>query len=241
MDKDDTSEGNDWIGTLPDDSWIRLVQHAIEWWCMLAPAGFSRTPNWLFGAYLCIWIWLGIAPFYREDWLLENVLVFIALPLFIRSAQFWRFSDASYVCLFVFFVLHALGAHYTYSEVPYDAWARALTGHSINDALGWDRNHFDRLVHFSYGLLLLPASVELFDRVAPPRGLWRTLLPVLFIMSHSVIYELIEWGAAMVFGGDLGQAYLGTQGDVWDAQKDTAMATLGAVTSMTVMRLWGRW
>lgn len=214
-----------------------MAWHAIKWQDMRRSARCSRTPNWLLGAYLCVWAWLGISPLYREDWLLENVLVLIALPLFIRSARHWRFSDASYVCLFVFFVLHALGAHYTYSAVPYDAWARALTGHSLNDAVGWDRNHFDRLVHFSYGLLVLPASVELFDRVAPPRGLWRTLLPVLFIMSHSAIYELIEWGAATLFGGDLGQAYLGTQGDVWDAQKDTAMATVGAVTSMTVMRL----
>ena len=84
-------------------------------------------------------------------------------------------------------------------------WARALTGSRSNDVLGWERNHYDRLVHFSYGLLLLPASVELFDRVAPPRGLWRALLPVLFIMSHSVIYELIEWGARCCSAGNSGR------------------------------------
>ncbi|MEQ1800971.1 MAG: DUF2238 domain-containing protein [Gammaproteobacteria bacterium] len=197
----------------------------------------STTPRWLLAAYLCIWAGLAIAPRYRADWLLENIIVFIALPLFIRGARSRPLSDASYGCLFVFLVLHTIGAHYTYSEVPYDAWFRALTGESLNGALGWERNHYDRLVHFSYGLLLLPASVELFDRVAPPRGLWRSLLPVLFIMSHSAIYELIEWGAAAAFGGELGQAYLGTQGDVWDAQKDTALATLGAVAAMAVIRL----
>lgn len=197
----------------------------------------SAVPRWLLAAYLCFWAALAIAPRYRADWLLENVIVFIALPLFVRSARHWRFSNASYACLFAFLVLHTIGAHYTYSEVPYDDWARALAGQSLNGILGWERNHYDRLVHFSYGLLLLPASVELLDRVAPPRGLWRSLLPVLFIMSHSVIYELIEWGAAAAFGGDLGQAYLGTQGDVWDAQKDTALATLGAITSMTIIRL----
>jgi putative membrane protein len=197
----------------------------------------SATPGWLLAAFVCIWAALAVGPWYRADWLLENVIVFVALPLFVRSARAWRFSDAAYVCLFVFLVLHSVGAHYTYSEVPYDDWFRALSGRSLNDLLGWERNHYDRLVHFSYGLLLLPASVELFDRVAPPRGLWRALLPVLFIMSHSVIYEQIEWGAALLFGGDLGQAYLGTQGDVWDAQKDTALATLGAMTSMAVLRL----
>lgn len=201
------------------------------------PARTSATPRWLLGAYLCIWAALAIAPRYRADWLLENIIVFIAVPLFVRSARSWRFSDGAYVCLFVFLVLHTVGAHYTYSEVPYDDWTRALTGHSLNEALGWQRNHYDRLVHFSYGLLLLPAGVELFDRVAAPRGLWRVLLPVFFMMSHSVIYELIEWGAAELFGGDLGQAYLGTQGDVWDAQKDMALATLGAVISMIILRL----
>jgi putative membrane protein len=197
----------------------------------------STIPEWLLAAFAGIWVVLAIEPRYRADWLLENVIVFVAVPLFMRSARSWRFSDASYACLFIFLVLHSVGAHYTYSEVPYDDWFRALSGRSLNDLLGWERNHYDRLVHFSYGLLLLPASVELFDRVAPPRGLWRALLPVLFIMSHSVIYELIEWGAAMLFGGDLGQAYLGTQGDVWDAQKDTALATLGAITAMATIRL----
>lgn len=198
---------------------------------------FPAVPRWLLVVYLCIWAGLAIAPRYRADWLLENLIVFIALPLFIRGAKTRPLSDASYVCLFIFLVLHTVGAHYTYSEVPYDAWIQGLTGHSPGEVLGWDRNHYDRLVHFSYGLLLLPASVELFDRVAPPRGLWRSLLPVLFIMSHSAIYELVEWGAAVSFGGDLGQAYLGTQGDVWDAQKDTALATLGAITAMAVIRL----
>jgi len=201
------------------------------------PARQSATPGWLLAAFAGIWAFLAIAPRYRADWLLENVIVFIAIPLFVRSARSWRFSDAAYICLFIFLVLHSVGAHYTYAEVPYDDSFRALTGQSLNGLLGWERNHYDRLVHFSYGLLLLPASVELFDRVAPPRGLWRALLPVLFIMSHSVIYELIEWGAALLFGGDLGQAYLGTQGDVWDAQKDTTLATLGAITSMAIIRL----
>jgi len=197
----------------------------------------SPTPGWLLAAFVGIWAALAIAPRYRADWLLENVIVFIALPLFVRGARTWRLADGSYACLFIFLVLHTVGAHFTYSEVPYDDWARSLTGESLNGVLGWTRNHYDRLVHFSYGLLLLPASIELFDRVAPPKGLWRTLLPVMFIMSHSLIYELIEWGAALVFGGNLGQAYLGTQGDVWDAQKDSALATLGAVISMAVIRL----
>jgi uncharacterized membrane protein YjdF/predicted acylesterase/phospholipase RssA len=207
---------------------------------MPPPKRFSSTPHWLLGVYLCIWIALAVAPLYREDWLLENMLVVIALPLLIHTARRWRYTDGVYVCLFAFFVLHAVGAHYTYSEVPYDAWAHQLTGHSLNELLGWNRNHYDRFVHLAYGLLITPACVELFDRVAPPRGLWRAVLPILFVMSHSALYEMIESAAAFIFGGDLGQAYLGTQGDVWDAQKDTALAAIGAVTSMLVMWLWKR-
>jgi putative membrane protein len=93
-------------------------------------------------------------------------------------------------------------------------------------------------VHFAYGaLLLLPAS-ELLDRVASPRGAWRLWLPVLFIASHSVLYELIEFAAAIVFGGELGQAYLGTQGDEWDSQKDSLLATGGALLSALLLRVW---
>jgi putative membrane protein len=156
---------------------------------------------------------------YRADWLLENLLVFVAVPAFVLTRRRMRFSNAAYACLAAFFALHAVGAHYTYSIVPYDAWFEQLTGRGLNETLGWSRNHYDRFVHFAYGaLLLLPAS-ELLDRVAPPRGWWRFFLPVLFIASHSVVYELIEFAAAIVFGGDLGQAYLGSQGDEWDYKR----------------------
>jgi putative membrane protein len=95
-------------------------------------------------------------------------------------------------------------------------------------------------VHFSYGLLVMPAVWELFAARVVAQGLWRYLVPLLFLMSHSVIYEMIEWVAAVVFGGDLGVAYLGTQGDVWDAQKDVAFATLGAVLGLLVVLLRDR-
>jgi len=90
-------------------------------------------------------------------------------------------------------------------------------------------------VHFCYGLLILPVAWELFAARASPRGLWRWQMPPLFVMSHSVIYELVEWLAAEVFGGDLGMAYLGTQGDAWDAQKDMALAAVGAFVGTALM------
>jgi putative membrane protein len=143
-------------------------------------------------------------------------------------------SKVSYTTLFVFLCLHTIGAHYTYAEVPYDEAWRNLTGHSLNAALGWERNNFDRVVHFSYGLLLAYPIREVFLRIASVRGFWGYFLPLDLTLSTSALYELIEWGAALVVGGDLGQAYLGTQGDEWDAHKDMALAALGALISMCI-------
>lgn len=194
----------------------------------------NRYRLWLFGMYLACWSALAIAPWYRQDWVLENMLVFIGVPFIVAVHQ--RLSNGALSALFVFFLLHAVGAHYTYAQVPYDAWAKTLVGHSISDVFGLERNHFDRFVHFLYGLLVTPAAIELIDSRNVLRGAWRHLLPFAFIASHSALYEIIEWGAAEIFGGDLGQAYLGTQGDIWDSQKDSALVILGAAIAVLLVR-----
>jgi len=205
----------------------------------------ATTAGWTFPALLLtafcvIFVALGIAPHYRQDWLLENALVLVAVPLLVATRHRLRFSNFAYGCLFVFFALHEVGAHYTYSLVPYDEWFLAATGHSLDAALGFGRNHYDRLIHFLYGLLITPAATELFAHHGRYPRTWAALFPLLFVTAHSVIYELVEWGAAAVFGGDLGQAYLGTQGDIWAAQKDMALAFLGAVLSVAVLGAAGR-
>lgn len=184
--------------------------------------------------YALVWVALAIAPSDRADWLLENVLVAVAVPALIWSWRRFPLSRLSYTLVFVFLCLHTLGAHYTYSEVPYDAWSRRLLGFSLNEALGFERNHFDRLVHFSYGLLMAYPARELFFRVADARGFWAYFLPLDLMLSTSALFELFEWAAAVWFGGDLGAAYLGTQGDQWDAQKDMALAGLGALIAMSI-------
>ena len=162
---------------------------------------------------------LAIAPNSRSDWLLENALAVLAVAAIALSHRRFPFSRMSYLMIFIFLSLHEVGAHYTYSEVPYDAACQRWLGFSLDAALGFERNHFDRLVHFCYGLLLAYPIREIFLRVADVRGFWGYFLPLDLTMSTSMIYELIEWGAASVFGGGLGQAYLGTQGDAWDAHK----------------------
>ena len=195
----------------------------------------DRYPLVLLVLFCVIFAALAIAPAYRQDWLLENVIVLVAVPLLVLTYRRLRFLNFAYTCLFIFFVLHEIGAHYTYSEVPWREWLATMTGGNSGTGAIAVRNHFDRLVHFSYGMLVMPAAWELLQARATPRGIWRYLLPLLFLVSHSVIYELIEWGAALVFGGDLGAAYLGTQGDEWDAQKDMALAALGAVTGLLLV------
>ena len=206
--------------------------------------GTPASPSWqlpvtLLGIYFAIWLGLAISPLSREDWFLENLLVFASLPLLALTRHKLRFSNAAYTCIFVFFVLHAVGAHYTYSEVPYDEWWRTLTGHPFNEMFGWQRNHYDRLVHFSYGALMLLPSVELFDRYAPGKSFWRWVVPLSFLMGHAMVYELFEWGAALLVAPELGDAYLGTQGDPWDAHKDMALATLGSILALLAVE-WVR-
>ena len=177
---------------------------------------------------------LAISPNDRKDWLLENVLVVLFVGAMLGSYRKITLSRISYFLIFLFLSLHLIGAHYTYAQVPYDLWFASVTGRTFNSLVGWERNNFDRVVHFSYGLLLAYPVREVFQRVARLRGFWGYLFPLDITMSTSMLYELIEWGAAEAFGGDLGQAYLGTQGDVWDAHKDMAFASLGALIAMLI-------
>jgi putative membrane protein len=194
-----------------------------------------RYPLGLLAVYGVIWFALALDPVYRDDWLLENLIVFVAVPLFALTAHRLRFSNFAYTCLFVFFVMHAIGSHYTYSLVPYAEWWQWLGGGALEG-----RNHYDRLVHFAYGLLVTPTAVEIFAHYGRYPRPWVFLFPWMFMAGHAVIYELIEFAAALVFGGDLGQAYLGTQGDVWDGQKDMALALLGTTLMLAALGAAGR-
>lgn len=188
-----------------------------------------RLIQTLTAAFALLWIALALSPVDRSDWLLENVLLALGVGVLVATRRILPLSDTSYVLLFGFLCLHAIGAHYTYSLVPYDQAFRSLTGGSIDELFGATRNHYDRVVHLAYGLLLTLPFRELLMLHAGVRGFWSYLLPVDLALSTSALYELIEWGAAIVYGGDLGAAFLGTQGDEWDAHKDIALAGLGAL------------
>jgi putative membrane protein len=157
--------------------------------------------------FAVIWLLLAIRPRHRADWALENALVVLAVLVLALAHRRLALSHLSYTLIFVFLCFHVIGAHYTYSEVPYDAWATALTGRSLNAALGWQRNNFDRIAHFIYGLLLTYPVREVVIRVTGLRGFWGYFLPMDLTISSSASYELIEWGAAVVFGGSQGLRY----------------------------------
>lgn len=186
----------------------------------------------LASAFGAIVLWSGWAPRHRQDWWLENLLVLLSLPVLWLIYRHVRFPRLSWILVFLFLSVHELGAHFTYSEVPYDAWWQSLTGRSFNSLVGWHRNNFDRIIHVLYGLLLAPPLRHIAEQWVKTRGIWTYVLPVEVTLSTSALYELIEWAAAEVFGGDLGVAYVGTQGDPWDAQKDIALATAAAFAVM---------
>ncbi|MFW5426770.1 MAG: DUF2238 domain-containing protein [Methylophagaceae bacterium] len=194
----------------------------------------------LFSLFAIEWIYFAIEPLYPKDWLLENILVVIAVIFLFATFKRLPLSRISYTLIFIFLALHVVGSHYTYAEVPYDQWFQSLTGTTINEIFGWERNHFDRLVHFSYGLLLAYPIREMFLRVVNVKGFWGYFLPLDLTMSTSMLYELVEWAVAIVVGGDLGMAYLGTQGDIWDAHKDMALASLGALIAMIIVIMINR-
>jgi putative membrane protein len=182
--------------------------------------------------YAVFWILLAIGPHDRSDWALENVLIVVAAVALFFSYKSLLLSRISYTLIFAFLALHALGAHWTYSHVPYDQLFRTVFGYSFDELMGWRRNQYDRIVHFAYGLLLAYPIRELFLRIAEVKGFWGYFLPVVLTMATSMFYELVEWGAAETFASEVGMVFVGAQGDVWDAQKDMCLATLGALIAM---------
>lgn len=185
--------------------------------------------------FLVVFVLGAINPVDRPTWILENVLMFLLVIVLIASYKKFQLSRISYFCIFLFLCFHEIGSHYTYSLVPYNQWTESIFGSPLNDWFGWERNHYDRFLHLAYGLLFAYPIREIFIRVAKVKGFWGYFLPLDLTLSTSATYELIEWAAAIVFGGDVGTAYLGTQGDAWDAHKDMALAGLGALITMCVV------
>lgn len=186
--------------------------------------GHNRFLHLLLGWLLAFWVAMAFEPFDRSDWLLENALVFVFGFLLVFTYRRFTFSNLSYGLFGIFLSLHMVGAHYTYAETPFGFW--------LQDMLGFSRNHYDRIVHFSFGLLLAYPIREFLLRLASVRKNWSYLLTIAVVLGFSGLYEALEGLAATIVSPELGVAYLGTQGDEWDAQKDTALALAGSIVAM---------
>jgi putative membrane protein len=172
---------------------------------------------------------------YPDDLWLQHVPTLLGLVVVAWTASKCRWSTYAFALAIAFLTLHVVAARYCYVAVPYDEWGRAATGVSLHTTLGWTRNHFDRLVHLCYGLFItLPASETL--RQAFPIGRWASLfLSLVFILASSALYEIAEWIVAIVMAPDAADRFNGQQGDPWDAQKDMALAAIGALAALLVI------
>jgi len=179
--------------------------------------------------FLIVWADSLIGTTDLANWLLENALTIIFLFFLLWSYKRYQFSDLSFLLICLFLCIHVYGSKHSYAENPFGFW--------LQDKFNWERNHYDRIVHFFFGFLLAYPMREFFLKWLrfPRWAAWA--LPIEITLSIGSLYELIEWGVADIFFPEQGMAYLGTQGDVWDAQKDIFLAVLGAVIATTLLSL----
>ena len=177
------------------------------------------------------------APYPREL-VLQHIPTVAGLVLL--SMVVWRYhpSTLSFCCCTAFLVLHLIGARWIYSFVPYDDLTAALTGRTLTETFGWQRNHYDRWVHFASGVLGLPPFSDLLQSRLSIRPLPAALLAMACVLAVGAVYEILEWHITIVFSHGMAESYNGQQGDVWDAQKDLALAWAGALVCIPVIARW---
>ncbi len=183
--------------------------------------------------YIVVSVWMAQAPADPQFWVLASILPTLFVAVLILTHRRFPLSRASYTLITVFLTLHTVGVHYTYAEVPVGAW--------LQQALALNRNHFDRVVHFSFGFLFAYPLEEWFRLAAGVRGWLVYYLPVMTVLGLSGLWEIIEAWVASAVHPELGVTYLGSQGDVWDAQKDMTAALYGALVCVTLVALVRWW
>ena len=185
--------------------------------------------------YIGLFAWLAYSPVDRQFWAIASILPVLFVIVLIASYRYVPLSPLSYILIMGFLTLHTVGVHYTYAQVPVGAW--------LNDLLHLGRNHFDRIVHFSFGFLLAYPMEETFRLLGRARGWVLYYLPVITVLGLSALWEMLEAWVTQALHPELGPAYLGAQGDMWDAQKDMAAAMYGSLLCMGILlgfRILGR-
>ena len=173
-----------------------------------------------------------IDPPWPVEQALHSSLTVVGLIWLLLHDRRWPMRPGDFAAICTFIAVHCIAARWLYSNVPYDAWMRAVFGWSPQVAFGWERNHFDRLIHLLYGLCLTPALAAHARRRWCGMGVGQGFaLALLAVMASSLVYEWLEWGIALLLSPEAAEAYNGQQGDVWDAHMDMLLATIGAALS----------
>ena len=187
----------------------------------------TRLAVVLLASFAAVFVWSAIAPYDRTTWWMEVAPALLGLAVLIPTCRRFPFTPVNYVLMWLFALILIVGGHYTYARVPIGDWAK--------EAFHFSRNHFDRVGHFMQGVIPAMVAREILvrQRVVRGRG-WLFYICVSIALSISAAYELVEWIAAEL--SQTGAAdFVGMQGDVWDAQKDMTMATLGAIFSQLLL------
>ena len=182
-------------------------------------------------AYGLFWLALGMFPKHRFDWFLEQMMVLLAIYIIARIYRHVALSNFSWIMVFSFLCLHAIGSHWTYAETPIGFW--------MADWFDWERNHYDRLVHFLFGLMGYWPWREVMAHGLKTKA--PDYMTVVVIIAWSSFYEIVEWVAAIIVEPSAANAFLGSQGDVFDAHKDTLLAIIGAAIAYSIVRIWPKW
>nr|WP_295376814.1 DUF2238 domain-containing protein [Pseudoxanthomonas sp.] len=189
-----------------------------------------------FASTLAIFALSWIAPRWPLEQALHSSLTVVGLIWLYAHDRRWPMRTSHFALICFFIALHCIGARWLYSNVPYDQWARALTGHTPGELFGWRRNHFDRLIHLLYGVCFTPAAWHWLRQRWPLAAGQGFAIAVMLIMCTSLLYEWLEWGIALALSPEAAESYNGQQGDIWDAHADMLLATLGALAMWPLMR-----
>jgi putative membrane protein len=200
-------------------------------------AGMAILPRdrWQQGMFLLFLAFFAascVEPPYLQFLLMQHVPTVLAALLLASLSNRYTISRLSFASIILFLTLHTLGARYLYSYTPYDEWSQKLFGINFSETFAFRRNHYDRLVHFSYGLLMAIPIQEFERRHLGLSFAVSSVLAIECILATSAGYELIEWLVAEIFTPTWAESFLGQQGDMFDGQKDTALATAGAILSI---------
>jgi putative membrane protein len=191
----------------------------------------DKTPVILLVIYILVFIICGISPYDRSVWWAENIPIIAIVISAVLISKYFKFSAVSYLMMSVLVILHTIGGHYTFERVPFGF---------ITDLFGFERNHYDRMAHFTVGFYAYPIAEALLKRKLVNTKWILYFFPVFTILSVAAVYELFEWIFAITSDPTAGIAVLGSQGDIWDAQKDMLADGLGGIFAVLIFYFMNR-